>query len=134
MGSHPSKEYAKGADFEELWQNVLLAPDNPESHKRFINFAVLSRQHLLAAERYGQLDDPALVERYRKMLAMQVAAVHLVSTPAPRRDAKKARLGWMLIGTGIGFCVAFLVTKSLIGLIGPVAILVGALEVKQSRS
>jgi hypothetical protein len=130
--SHQSR-YSKGADFDELWQNVLRAPENPEAHKRFISFAVLSRQHLLAAERYGELPDPALAERYRKSLAMQVAAAHLVATPSPRRNMKRARMGWLLIGTGIGFCLAFLMTKSLIGLVGPVAILVGALEVKQSR-
>jgi hypothetical protein len=125
--------YTKGADFDELWQNVLRTPENPDAHKRFISFAVLSRQHLLAAERYGELPDRELAEQYKKTLALQVAAAHLVATPGVRRNMKRARMGWLLIGTGIGFCLAFLVTKSLIGLIGPVAILVGVLEVKQSR-
>jgi hypothetical protein len=132
LESHRSK-YSKGTDIDELWQNVLRAPENPDAHKRFISFAVLSKQHLLAAERYGELPDRSLAEQYKKMLAMQVASAHLVSTPGVRRNMKRARMGWLLIGTGIGFCLAFLVTKSLIGLIGPVAILVGALEVKQSR-
>ena len=132
MESHPSR-YTKGADLDELWNNVLEAPENPEAHQRFINFAVLSRQHRRAAERYSELKDPELSARYKKMLALQVAAAHLVAAPAVRRNVKRARMGWLLIGTGLGFCLALLLTKSLIGLIGPVAILVGAIEVRQSR-
>jgi hypothetical protein len=123
--------YSKGADFEELWKNVLAQPDNPAVHDRFINFAVQSKRHLSAAERYGELEDQDLAAKYKQRLALQVAAALLV--PPVRKEAKSTKMGWLLIGAGLAFAAAGWLTGSLVGLIGPVAILVGALEIKQSR-
>lgn len=130
--------YARGADFEELWGAILEEPQNDEPHQKFIRFAVLSQRHLEAATKYEELatrgDDWApIAERYKKALALQVAAHTMARSPVAKVDRKRARMGWLLIGTGLAFSIGGAAFGSLVGLVGPVALLIGILEIRSSR-
>jgi hypothetical protein len=107
------------AIYEALWAKVVEAPEDPERHEKFINFAAGNNLAKWAVERYREAEKQGIVsaeagDGFRKHVAERAAAVIFFRAPKeePKKQGVLGRFAVYLLVSGLFSLLLAIVTRT----------------------